>query len=235
MGKRTRAQRLGDGSPTYRAKSWRKLGEVKLPPPERTGEATVVDIVHDPGRNAPVALIRYGDGQERLVLAPEGIKVGDVLMAGISGEVKPGNVLSLAEIPEGTAIHNIESRPGDGGKFVRASGSHAVLIGHDVGRASVQLPSGEIKDFDPRCRATIGVLAGGGRLEKPFIKAGKRHHVFLAKGKRYPHSRAVAMNVVDHPFGGGRGKHAGRPKTVARGAPPGQKVGLIAARRTGKR
>lgn len=235
MGKRIRAQRLGDGSPTYRAKSWRRLGEVKLLPSERADEATVVDIVHDPGRNAPIAQIRYGDGQERLVLAPEGIKVGDKLTAGISGEVKPGNVLSLAEIPEGTSVHNIESRPGDGGKFVRSSGTHAVLIGHDVGRASIQLPSGEIKDFNPRCRATIGVVAGGGRLDKPFVKAGKVHHVMLAKGKRYPHSRAVAMNVVDHPFGGGRGKHAGRPKTVARGAPPGQKVGLIAARRTGKR
>ena len=97
------------------------------------------------------------------------------------------------------------------------------------------MPSGEMKDIDPRCRATIGVVAGGGHSEKPFVKAGKRHHVMLAKGKPYPHTRAVAMNVVDHPFGGGRGKNAGRPKTVARGAPPGQKVGLIAARRTGKR
>jgi len=235
MGKHLRAQRMGDGAPTYRAKTWRKLGEVKLPPPERTGEALVVDIVHEIGRNAPIAQIRYGDGQERLVLAPEGLRVGDTVMAGISADVKAGNTLSLAEIPEGTPIFNIESRPGDGGKFVRASGSHAVLIGHDTGRASVQLPSGEIKDIDPRCRATVGVIAGGGHSEKPFVKAGKRHHVMLAKGKPYPHTRAVAMNIVDHPFGGGRGKNAGRPKTVARGAPPGQKVGLIAARRTGKR
>jgi len=235
MGKRLRAQRLGDGSPTYRAKSWRRLGEVSLPPSDRTGEAVVVDIIHEPGRNAPIAQIRYGDGQERLVIAPEGLKVGDRVMAGISAEIKAGNTLTLAEIPEGTPIYNIESKPGDGGKLVRAAGSHALLIGHDVGRASVQLPSGEIKEMDPRCRATIGVVAGGGRLEKPLVKAGKRHHIMLAKGKPYPHTRAVAMNIVDHPFGGGRGKNAGRPKTVARGAPPGQKIGLIAARRTGKR
>jgi large subunit ribosomal protein L2 len=235
MGKRIRAQRLGDGSPTYRAKSWRRLGEVKLPPAEQTWRATVVDILHDPGRDAPVARVRYGDGEERLILAPEGIKVGDFISAGISGDVKPGNVLTLSEIPEGTPIYNIESRPGDGGKFVRSSGCHAILIAHDVGRATVQLPSGELKDFNPQCRAVIGAVAGGGRTEKPFVKAGKRHHVLLAKGKRYPHVRGVAMNVVDHPFGGGRGKHAGRPKTVARGAPSGQKVGLIAARRTGKR
>jgi len=234
MGKRIRAQRLGQGSPTYRAKSWRRLGEVKLPPSEETGEATVVDILNDPGRSAPVARVRYGDGQERLVLAPEGIKVGDRIVAGVSVPVKPGNTLSLAEIPEGTPIHNIESRPGDRGKFARSSGAYATLIAHDVGRATVQLPSGETRDLNPHCRATIGVVAGGGRMDKPFIKAGKRHHAMLAKGKPYPRVRGVAMNVVDHPFGG-RGKHAGRPKTVSRNAPPGQKVGLIATRRTGER
>ena len=234
MGKITRAQRHGKGSPTYRAKSWRSLGEVKLPPPEETGEAVVVDILKDPGRSAPVARVRYGDGQERLVLAPEGIKVGDRIVAGVSVPVKPGNTLSLAEIPEGTPIHNIESRPGDRGKFARSSGTYATLIAHDIGRATIQLPSGETRDLNPRCRATIGVVAGGGRMDKPFIKAGKRHHAMLARGKPYPLVRGVAMNVVDHPFGG-RGKHAGRPKTVSRNAPPGQKVGLIAARRTGKR
>ncbi len=182
-----------------------------------------------------MARIRYGDEEERLVLAPEGLRVGDIITCGISAHIKPGNTLSLSEIPEGTPIHNIESKFGDGGRFVRASGTHAILIAHDIGRATVQLPSGEIRDFNPRCRASIGVVAGGGRLEKPFVKAGKRHHAMLARGKPYPHVRGVAMNVVDHPFGGGRGKHAGRPKTVGRGAPPGQKVGLIAARRTGER
>ncbi|MEW6592468.1 MAG: 50S ribosomal protein L2 [Candidatus Hadarchaeota archaeon] len=232
MGKHTRSRRMGDSAPTYRAKSWRRLGEVKL---LDEGEAAVMDILHDPGRVAPVARVRYRDGHERLVLAPEGIKLGDKITAGISAEIKSGNTLALAEIPEGTQIHNIESMPGDGGKFVRSSGASAVLIAHDLGRATVQMPSGEIKEFDPRCRATVGVVSGGGHGEKPFIKAGKRVHVMLGKGKPYPRVRGVAMNVVDHPFGGGRGKHAGRPKTPPRGAPPGQKVGLIAARRTGKR
>lgn len=234
MGKRLRAQRIGDGSPTYRAKSWRRLGEVKLPS-KKTGEATVVDILHDPGRNAPVARIRHDDGKDHLMLAPEGLKVGDRITIGAAVEVKLGDVLPLAEIPEGTPVFNIESKLGDGGKLVRAAGSYALLVGHEMGRVSVQLPSGEIKEMDSRCRATVGVVAGGGRLEKPLVKAGKHHHIILAKGKHYPRTRAVAMNVVDHPFGGGRGKSAGRPKTVARGAPPGQKVGLIAARRTGKR
>jgi large subunit ribosomal protein L2 len=234
MGKIIRARRIGKGSPTYRAKSWRRVGEVKLPP-LREGEAMVFDIFHDPGRSAPVARVRYADGQERLVLAPEGIKVGDRIMASPLAPIKPGNTLPLADIPEGTLIHNVELKPGDGGKLARAGGTYAVLISHDVGKAVVQLPSGELKELDPRCRATIGVVAGGGRGEKPFLKAGKKYHLMLAKGKPYPRVKGVAMNVVDHPFGGGRGRHAGRPKTVRRGAPPGQKVGLIAARRTGKR
>jgi len=234
MGKRIRAQRIGRGSPTYRAKSWRRVGKITLPP-TREDEAIVIDVLHDPGRNAPVAKIRYKDGQERLILAPEGIRVGNTVKAWISAPIEPGSVLSLAEIPEGTFICNIEAKPNDGGKFVRSSGTYAILIAHDVGRATVQLPSGEIRDFNPHCRATIGVVAGGGRKEKPFLKAGKKHYFMLGKGKHYPRVRGVAMNVVDHPFGGGRRKHAGRPKTVGRTAPPGQKVGLIAARRTGKR
>jgi large subunit ribosomal protein L2 len=235
MGKRLRLQRRGKGSPVYRAKSFRRLGEVRLPPVLKDSiETVVVDILHDPGRGAPVARVRYANGEERLVLAPEGIKVGDKLTCGISAPVEPGNTLFLAEVPEGTLIHNIESQPGDGGRFVRSPGACATLIAHELGRATIQLPSGEIKEFDPRCRATIGVVAGGGHGDKPFMKAGKRHHLMLAKGKPYPKVRGVAMNVVNHPFGG-RGKHAGRPKTVARGASPGQKVGLIAARRTGKR
>jgi len=235
MGKRLRLQRRGKGSPTYRAKSFRRLGEVRLPPVlKESVETVVVDILHDPGRGAPVARVRYANGEERLVLAPEGIKVGDKLTCGISAPVEPGNTLFLAEVPEGTLIHNIESQPGDGGRFVRSPGASATLIAHELGRATVQLPSGEIKEFDPRCRATIGVVSGGGHMDRPFVKAGKRHHAMLAKGKPYPKVRGVAMNVVNHPFGG-RGKHAGRPKTVARGASPGQKVGLISARRTGKR
>jgi len=236
MGKKLRLQRRGKGGPVYRAKSFRRLGEVTLPPASKESvETVVVDILHDPGRGAPVARVRYANGEERLVLAPEGIKIGDKLTCGISAPVVLGNTLFLAEVPEGTSIHNIESQPGDGGRFVRASGACATLVAHELGRATVQMPSGELKEFDPRCRATIGVVAGGGRMDKPFVKAGKRHHAMLAKGKPYPKVRGVAMNVVNHPFGGGRGKHAGRPKTIARGASPGQKVGLISARRTGKR
>lgn len=234
MGKRIRAQRIGRGSPTYRAKSWRRVGEVKHPPTGQPASGVVTDILHNPGR-APVARVRRADGGEWLALAPEGLKVGDELSCGAHAQIKPGNVLPLSEIPEGAPIHNIESKPGDGGRFARAPGVHATLVAHEAGRAIVQLSSGELKAFDPRCRAAIGAVAGGGRGERPFLKAGKRYHAMLGKGKPYPRVSGVAMNVVDHPFGSGRGRHAGRPKTVAKGAPPGKKVGLIAAKRTGKR
>lgn len=234
MGKIIRAQRIGKGSPTYRAKSWRRVGEVKLPP-FKASRGVVMDIVHEPGRGYPLMLVKFREGFRVVLPAPEGIRVGEEVECGPGASDRPGNIKSLAEIPEGTKIFNIESLPGDGGKFVRSSGSYGILVAKEAGRAMVQLPSGEIKMLDLRCRAVIGTVSGGGRTEKPFLKAGKRYHAMLAKGKPYPRVKGVAMNVVDHPFGGGRGRHAGRPKIVSRRAPPGQKVGLIAARRVGKR
>ncbi len=234
MGKRTRAQRIGRGSPTYKGRTSKRKNKLELPEEEEL-TARVVDITHEPGRNAPIVRIRYENGEERRILAPEGIKVGDEIEAGISAPIEPGNTLPLSEIPEGTFIYNIESQPGKGGEFARAPGTNATLLAHDVGQAVVQLPSGEVRSFNPKCRATIGVVAGGGRKEKPFVKAGNRHYAKKSKGKIYPRVSGVAMNAVDHPFGSGRGRHAGRPRTVRRDAPPGQKIGLISARRTGKK
>jgi len=197
-----------------------------------TGE--VVDIEHDPARSAPVALVAFNDGDQRFVLAPEGVGIGETIQIGITAEIKPGNTLPLAEIPEGVPVCNVEARPGDGGRFARASGVNATLITHDRDAAVVQLPSGQVKRLDPQCRATIGVVAGGGRTEKPFVKAGKKHHKLRARGTKYPRVRGVAMNAVDHPFGGGGRQHPGRPKSVSKNAPPGRKVGAISSRRTGK-
>ncbi len=234
MGKRTRAQRIGRNSPNYRARVSKRKNKLELPEEEEL-TARVVDITHEAGRSAPVAKVRYENGEERKILAPEGIKLGDEIEAGISAPIEPGNTLPLSEIPEGTFIHNIEAQPDKGGEFVRSSGTKATIIGHDVGQAIVQLPSGEVRSFNPKCRATIGVVAGGGRKDKPFVKAGKRYLEKKSKGKIYPRVSGVAMNAVDHPFGSGRGRHAGRPRTVRRDAPPGQKIGLISARRTGKK
>ena len=195
----------------------------------------VVDIEHDPARSAPVARVAFEDEDtERLVLVPEGVAVGDVVETGISASIEPGNVLPLREIPEGLPICNVESQPGEGGTYARASGVNATLVTHERDAAVVQLPSGEVKRLAPDCRATIGVVAGGGRTEKPFVKAGNKYHKMKARGTKWPTVRGVAMNAVDHPFGGGGRQHPGRPKSVSRNAPPGRKVGAIASRRTGR-
>ncbi|WP_247729073.1 50S ribosomal protein L2 [Halovivax limisalsi] len=236
MGRRIQGQRRGRGGPTFRAPSHRYKANLEHRTLEDTDvvSGTVVDIEHDPARSAPVAAIEFEDGDRRLVLAPEGITVGEELQIGISAEIKPGNTLPLSEIPEGVPICNVEAKPGDGGKFARASGVNADLITHDRNAAVVQLPSGETKRLDPSCRATIGVVAGGGRTEKPFVKAGNKYHKMRARGTKWPRVRGVAMNAVDHPFGGGGRQHPGRPKSVSRDAPPGRKVGDIASRRTGR-
>ena len=236
MGRRIQGQRRGRGSPTFRAPSHRYKAQLSHKTTEDTdlvvGE--VVDVEHDPARSAPVAAVEFEDGDQRLVLAPEGVGIGDTIEVGVSANIEAGNTLPLAEIPEGIPVCNVESQPGDGGKFARSSGVNADLITHTRDAAVVQLPSGAIKRLNPQCRATIGVVAGGGRTEKPFVKAGKKYHKMRARGTKYPRVRGVAMNAVDHPFGGGGRQHPGKPKSVSRNAPPGRKVGDIASRRTGR-
>jgi len=236
MGRRIQGQRRGRGTPTFRAPSHRYKANLD----HRTVEdgdviaGEVVGVEHDPARSAPVADIEFEDGDRRLVLAPEGVGVGDEIQVGVSAAIEPGNTMPLAEIPEGVPICNVEANQGDGGRFARASGVNATLLSHDRNVAVVQLPSGEMKRLDPQCRATIGVVAGGGRTEKPMVKAGNKHHKMKARGTKWPRVRGVAMNAVDHPFGGGGRQHPGRPKSVSRDAPPGRKVGDISSRRTGR-
>ncbi|MFC6733351.1 MULTISPECIES: 50S ribosomal protein L2 [unclassified Haladaptatus] len=237
MGRRILGQRRGRGTPTFRAPSHRYKAELSHRKTEDKDviSGTVVDIEHDPARSAPVAAVEFEDGDQRLILVAEGVGVGDTVQVGISAEIKPGNTLPLAEVPEGIPVCNVERQPGDGGKFARASGVSALLITHNRQNAVVKLPSGEIKRLDPQCRATIGVVAGGGRTEKPVVKAGKKYHKMKARGSKWPRVRGVAMNAVDHPFGGGGRQHPGRPKSVSRNAPPGRKVGDIASKRTGRK
>ncbi|WP_128225642.1 50S ribosomal protein L2 [Halobacteriaceae bacterium SHR40] len=236
MGQRIRGQRRGRGGSTFRAPSHRYKANMD----HRTVEdadivsGEVVGIEHDPARSAPIADVQYDDGDRRLVLAPEGITVGDEIQIGVSASIEPGNTLPLAEIPEGVPVCNVEANPGDGGKYARASGVNATLLTHDRSVAVVQLPSGEMKRLDPQCRATIGVVAGGGRTEKPVLKAGKKYHKVKSRGTVWPRVRGVAMNAVDHPFGGGGRQHPGKPKSISRDAPPGRKVGDIASKRTGR-
>ena len=236
MGRRIQGQRRGRGSPTFRAPSHRYKADLSHRNVEEGDvvSGTVVDIEHDPARSAPVAAVEFEDGDRRLVLAPEGVGVGDEIQVGVSARIEPGNTLPLAEIPEGVPVCNVEANPGDGGKFARASGVNATLMAHDRNVAVVQLPSDEVKRLDPQCRATVGVVAGGGRPEKPLVKAGNKYHKMQSRGTKWPTVRGVAMNAVDHPFGGGGRQHPGKPKSISRNAPPGRKVGDISSRRTGR-
>jgi len=239
MGKRIKVQRRGRGSPTFRASKKRKRGAVKHPTlvthTDKPLEGEIIDFEHERGRSAPLARIKYENGQKSYMIAPEGMAVGESIAIG-SPEIKIGNTLPLKEIPEGTSIFNIESQPGDGGKFVRAGGTYATIITRDPRKVIIKLPSGKMKPYNPQCRASIGVVAGGGRTEKPFVKAGNKYHHCKAKNQKWPIVRGVAMIAASHPHGGGQKQHIGKKSScVSRNAPPGRKVGLIAASRTGRK
>ncbi len=240
MGKKILVQRRGRGTSQFRAASHKRKGSVKyrkIAKIEYSEKITgvVKDIIHDPGRGAPIAKVLFEDGLKKVILASEGLRVGQVIEYGAKAEIAINNTLPLQFIPDGTPIFNIELTPGDGGRIIRSSGGYAVILGRDKGKVKVQLPSGEIKEIPQRCRATIGIVAGGGRTEKPFLKAGNKYHAMKAKGHYYPRVRGVAMNAVSHPHGGGSHQGPPRATTVSRNAQPGRKVGLIAARRSGRK
>ena len=145
-------------------------------------------------------------------------------------------MLPVGRLPEGTIVSNVEQNAGDRGSFARASGNYVTVIGHneDTGKTKIRLPSGMKKTIDSRSRAMVGMVAGGGRMDKPVLKAGRAYHKYKAKRNEWPKVRGVAMNPVEHPHGGGNHQHIGHASTVRRDAPAGKKAGLIAARRTGR-
>ena len=165
-------------------------------------QATVVSIEYDPNRSANIALLQYVDGEKRYILAPEGLNVGAKVMSGENAEISVGNCLPLANMPVGVTIHNIEMQPKQGGAIARSAGIEAMLMAKENGRATLRLPSGEMRTVDLKCRATIGQV---GNLDHGIVslgKAGRKRHM----GVR-PHVRGAVMNPVDHPHGGGEGKN----------------------------
>lgn len=185
--------------------------------------------------------VLYLTGDKKLAFAPQGVKVGDQISVGNSQvgdgpeKLKPGDIVALRDIPEGTLIHNIELKPYDGGKLVRSSGTFARVVAKTENSVRVKLPSKKEKIFLPDCRAAIGNLAGSGRMEKPFLKAGTKAKRMRIRNKLYPKVCGISMNAVDHPFGGKCSHIKGRPTLSPRNAPPGRKVGKIAPRRTGRK
>jgi large subunit ribosomal protein L2 len=240
MGKRVGAQRKGRGGSVYRSPGHRyKAGKngikyIKTRGDKNKQKAKVAKLVHDSGRSAVLAELEYRDGSKDLMIAPEGLKVEQEIEIEGKASIRPGNILPLKAIPEGTPVFNVEGNPGDGGKFVRASGTSATVVSHGM-RTVIQLPSGQFKPFHPDCRATIGVIAGGGRLEKPLAKAGRKLKITRSRGRKYPKVSGVAMNPVNHPHGGGAHQHVGGPSSVSKHAPPGKKVGRISSKKKKKK
>ena len=236
MGKNLIQQARGKGSPRYRAPSFRYKGQTKYAQQDKEKlSGKIIDFIHCQGHSAPLAQIEYDNGNVVLIQAPEGVRVGDIVETGDKVGINKGNIMPLKNIPEGTAIYNIESSPGDGGKFVRTSGGFAKVVTKMKNRIVVQLPSSKTRMFLPDCRAAIGVIAGSGRKEKPFLKAGTRHYAMKAKNKLYPQVSGTSMNSVDHPFGGSSSATKGRPTQSSRNAHPGRKVGKLAPKRTGRK
>lgn len=235
MGKKLAQQRRGRRRGRYTVPSHKFRGKIKYGN-EKEMKGIVEEIIHDPGRTSPLAKIRLQDKKQILVLATEGMEIGrEIKFTENKGDCENGNILPIGTIPEGFPIYNIEIMPGDGGKLVRSGGSSATVVSHDAKKTVIKLPSGQFKTLDSSCRATIGIPAGGGRKDKPFLKAGNKYHAYRKKGKQYPIVRGVAMNAVAHPHGGGGHQHVGKPSSVSRGARPGRKVGNIASKRSGRR
>ena len=172
--------------------------------------AKVATIEYDPNRSARIALLHYRDGEKRYILAPLGLSVGDVVESGASADIKTGNALPIKNIPVGSVLHNIELRPGQGGKMVRSAGGAAQLMAKEGEYAQVRMPSGEVRRVLVVCRATIGQLGNIEHENEIVGKAGRQRH----RGKR-PSVRGIAMNPVDHPHGGGEARStSGRPPTT---------------------
>ncbi|ERL84896.1 hypothetical protein D910_02319 [Dendroctonus ponderosae] len=273
MGRVIRAQRKGAGS-VFKSHTKKRKGAPKLRYldfSERHGyiKGVVKDIIHDPGRGAPLATVHFRDPykfktRKELFIAPEGLYTGQFVYCGKKASLQIGNVLPIGTMPEGTIVCNLEEKTGDRGRLARASGNYATVIAHnhDTKKTRVKLPSGAKKVVPSNNRAMVealsesccqqaavfpytnrefhqlvwlaGIVAGGGRIDKPILKAGRAYHKYKVKRNCWPKVRGVAMNPVEHPHGGGNHQHIGKASTVKRGTSAGRKVGLIAARRTGR-
>jgi len=241
MGKRIRVQRRGRGGSTFKASTHKRVAPAEYPLAATVKEyfesaikGVIEDFVHDPGRGAPLALIRFENGKMCYNVVPEGVHSNQQILMGGNAPVEVGNILPIGKIPEGTMICNIELRPRDGGKIAKSSGAYAVVVTHTAQGAIIKLPSGKKKYIDDYCRATIGVISGAGRTEKPFLKSGAKFHLMRARGRKYPRTRGRAMVAAVHPYGSSK-RSARKGTTTSHGAPPGQKVGLIAARGAGRK
>lgn len=190
-------QRGGGHKRRYRLIDFKRNGKLGVP-------GTVERLEYDPNRTAFIALIRYEDGEQAYILAPQRLKAGDIVIADAKADIKPGNAMQLKNMPVGTIVHNVELKQGKGGQMARSAGCYAQLIGKDSGYAQLRLSSGELRMVRGECMATVGAVSNPDNQNVNLGKAGRKRWL----GKR-PHVRGVAMNPVDHPHGGGEGRTSG--------------------------
>ena len=231
MGKRIISQARGKGSHTYRVKRSAFRFRIKFPS-KLSGVGKILKLMDSGGHTSPLAKVSYEKGSFYIPAFKGVIEGGEITF--VRKEIKDGNILILGDLPVKTGVYNIESKPGDGGVFIRSAGSSGVVNKTIGDYVFVLMPSKKEKKFNKKCRVVIGIIAGSGRLDKPILKAGKQFHIKKTKSKLWPRTSAVKMNAVDHPFGSGRAKNP-KSKIAKRNAPPGRKVGLLRPRRTGKR
>jgi len=189
--------RGGGHKRTYRLVDFKRRGKLGVP-------ATVERLEYDPNRSAFIALIRYQDGEQSYILAPQRLAAGDTVIAGERVDIKPGNAMPLRNMPVGTIVHNVELKVGKGGQLARAAGTYAQLVGRDAGYAQLKLASGELRVVRGECMATVGAVSNPDHSNQNYGKAGRMRWL----GRR-PVTRGVAMNPIDHPHGGGEGRTSG--------------------------
>ena len=221
----------------FRAASTGKIARARYPgfalAEQRAG--SVIDLVHERGRDAPLAKIRFEDGSVSFVPAVLGARVGAVFHFGpCSRPSRTATSSACRTYRTGTTVCNVERHFGDGGTIAKSAGGSATIFSHGDDGVTVKLPSGRFATLNPKSRAMIGTLAGGGVTERPLMSAGGKWRRSRSKGRKYPIVRGVAQAAYVHPHGGGRHQHVGQSSTVSRNAPPGAKVGSIAARKTGR-
>lgn len=219
MGRRIISQRRGRGTSTYRVP---KRG-LKAYISYKNKSGKIIDIINDPGRDSPLAVVLYDDGSKGYLVAPRGLAVGD----------DSGFVKDLEKVPIGSTVFGIEKSPNSGPKFCRTAGSSATVTSKTSNKVILKLPSKKSIEVNPACRVSLGTPAGEGQHEKPWIKAGKKWIAMHRRGKKYPRTSGVAMNAGDHPFGGPT--KPGKSMSTSRHASPGRKVGSFGGRRSGKK
>ena len=235
MGKRITQQARGKGSLTFKVRPRAYRYKITYSSLRSSGKAKIIKLFNSQGHSAPLVKIKIG---KEIFLNPaaSGIYEGQEILINEEREKKIpeiGDILKLKDIPQGTKVFNIEIVPGAGGKYLRSAGCSGVLINNDK-QTEIQIKRRKIK-LNENCRATVGIAAGEGRLIKPIIKAGKKHHMMLSKGRKWHRTSPVKVNAVDHPFGNTRSARKARNKGASKNAPPGRKVGSLWPKRTGKR